>query len=309
MGLALGLGSLSLFLLVISLLLWQVAAGRDKRVATQRYIDAQLARLEHTAPAALAAPAGGGAPARSGPPALTRLLLRAGRAPDRAWLVSSGAVVLVLGLMGALVLSWPGLVLGVALAVAGVLGHVMWLGARRQARMVDQLPGFLDAIVRLVTIGNSLGSAFQSAVGTTEAPLSEAMARAAALNRSGMELDAALHAVADLYRVREFSLLAAITSLALRFGGRSDQVLERMAVFMRDLRSARQELTAMSAEIRLSAWILAALPVGVALFIIVFNNALFMTMWHDATGRWMLAGAVALQIFGSVWLYRMARSV
>ena len=51
-------------------------------------------------------------------------------------------------------------------------------------------------------------------------------------------------------------MVAAVVSIALRFGGRSDQVLERMAAFMRDVSQARSELSASSAEIRLSAWIL-----------------------------------------------------
>ncbi|MBU4613064.1 type II secretion system F family protein [Achromobacter sp. GG226] len=309
MVLALGLGSLSLLLLAMSLLLWRTARERDQRLLAERFIDQQLSRLDPAAPAVAAAGSAQRPASRLGPQVWTALLLRAGKLPDARWHLRLALVLVLAAALGGVALSWAGLVLGVLLAAAGLLGYLMVLAGRRQARMVDQLPGFIDAIVRLITIGNSLGAAFQTASQTLDAPLSEAMTRAANLNRSGVELDEALHAVAALYRLREFELLAAITSLALRFGGRSDQVLERMAVFMRDLRQARQELTAMSAEIRLSAWILALLPVGVAFFIIVFNNALFMTMWHDGTGRLMLAGAVVLQVLGTIWLYRMARAI
>lgn len=309
MGFALGLGSLSLLLLALSLLLWRVALERDRRALAEQFINAQLARVDPAAPLAAAVASAQRGPQRLGPEAWTALLLRAGKAPDARWHLRLALVLLLVAAVGGVTLGWAGLLLGFVLGLLGVMAYLMVLASRRQERMVDQLPGFLDAIVRLVTIGNSLGAAFQTASQALDAPLSEAMARAANLNRSGMELDEALHAVAGLYRLRELGLLAAITSLALRFGGRSDQVLERMAVFMRDLRQARQELTAMSAEIRLSAWILALLPVGVALFIVVFNNALFMTMWHDGTGRVMLAGAVVLQIIGTVWLYRMARAI
>ena len=124
-----------------------------------------------------------------------------------------------------------------------------------------------------------------------------------------------LEALGDLlqvsrqYGLRELFLVSAVISLALRFGGRSDQVLERMAGFMRDLEHARDELTALSAEIRLSAWILALLPIGLGLFIITFNNALFVGMWNDPLGFRMLLVAAGLQIGGSYWLYRMARAV
>ncbi|MCK9507216.1 MAG: type II secretion protein F, partial [Pigmentiphaga sp.] len=86
-------------------------------------------------------------------------------------------------------------------------------------------------------------------------------------------------------------------------------VLERMAGFMRDLQQARQELFAMSAEVRLSAWILALLPVGVAALILVANNELFMTMWEDPLGKMLLFAAVGLQALGSFLLYKMAKAI
>ena len=104
-------------------------------------------------------------------------------------------------------------------------------------------------------------------------------------------------------------MIAAVVSLAMRFGGRSDQVLERMAAFMRDVSQARNELSASSAEIRLSAWVLALLPVGIAGFIMLTNNDLFMNLWRDPAGFKMLVTAVLLQIGGSYWLYRMAKSI
>ena len=72
---------------------------------------------------------------------------------------------------------------------------------------------------------------------------------------------------------------------------------------------ARNELSASSAEIRLSAWILALLPVGIAGFIMMANNDLFLGLWRDPSGFKMLVTAVVLQIGGSYWLYRMAKSI
>jgi tight adherence protein B len=186
---------------------------------------------------------------------------------------------------------------------------LLWLKAdKRQRRMISQLPAFLDNIVRLLTIGNSMGAAFQTAAAAADEPLREVVETAAGLSRS-KELDAALAHVSRLYGLKELYMVAAVVSLALRFGGRSDQVLERMAAFMRDVAQARNELTASSAEVRLSAWILALLPVGIAGFIIVANNNLFMGLWQDPQGFRMLLTAVCLQIGGCYWLYRMAKAI
>jgi len=238
-----------------------------------------------------------------------RLLLLAGIVPTARFYG-----LLIAPILAVTALAW--LLGGVFSAAAACLLMLLlayfriWYRAdRRKRRMIAQLPAFLDAIVRLITIGNSVNAAFQGALSNVDEPLLEVLRRADALARSGKELDAALLQVSRLYGLRELFLVSSVISLALRFGGRSDQVLERMAAFMRDLEQARDELTALSTEVRLSAWVLALLPIGLGLFIIMFNNALFMGMWHDPLGFKMLVVAAALQVGGSYWLYRMARAV
>ncbi|GAA4334526.1 type II secretion system F family protein [Pigmentiphaga soli] len=290
--------------------LWQDAVTRGRRQATQAFVERQLGSTVQAAAAEsehrwmLQA-----RPARGLAGRWNNLLLRAGvDAGPRFYLPLAAALVALP--LAVWLLSGPlGAVVALLLAVAAAAFH-LWLKAdKRRRKMVKQLPGFIDALVRLVTIGNALGSAFHTAAPLAEAPLLEVLERANQLHRAGMELDQALFHAARLYRIQELELVGAVIGVALRFGGRSDMVLERMAGFMRDLQQAREELHAMSAEVRLSAWILALLPVGVAGFIIIFNNALFMGMWNDTTGRAMLLGAVLLQLAGSYWLYRMAKSV
>ena len=76
---------------------------------------------------------------------------------------------------------------------------------------------------------------------------------------------------------------------------------------MRDREQAEQDLSAMTAETRMSAWVLSLLPVAVCGLIISFNAGYFLRMWEDPSGRniiWMAAG---LQVFGVILLYRMAK--
>lgn len=241
--------------------------------------------------------------------AWNHLLLQAGIAPTLRFYL---AQLLPLVLVPVVALLLGGVFSAIAgLLLAALIGYFrLWYKAdKRKRRMVAQLPAFLDVIVRLITIGNSIQAAFQGGLANIDDPLREPLLRADALSRSGMDLDAALLQVSRQYDMKELFLISSVVALALRFGGRSDQVLERMAAFMRDLEQARGELMATSAEVRLSAWILALLPLGIALFIIMFNNALFMGMWRDPVGFRLLMLAMGLQALGSFLLYRMARSV
>lgn len=305
---ALILGALALLLAMGAVLLWRHASSGARRKASSDFLENQLRRGRDAAPEAPFAEEAR-SPLRSGVSSWDRLLLLAGVRQTPGFYLR----IILPPVVGAL-LAW--LLLGplsgaVAFVMLVVLMYfLLWLRAdRRQRRMISQLPAFLDNIVRLVTIGNSMGSAFQTAAATTDEPLREVVETAASLSRSAKELDAALVQVSRMYGLKELYMIAAVVSLAMRFGGRSDQVLERMAAFMRDVSQARDELTASSAEVRLSAWILALLPVGIAGFIIVANNKLFMTLWEDPAGFKMLLTAVGLQLGGCYWLYRMAKSI
>jgi tight adherence protein B len=125
--------------------------------------------------------------------------------------------------------------------------------------------------------------------------------------RAGVDLDRALHQTADNVRIEEMYLLASILGLGVRYGGRADLLLERVGNFMRDREQAEQELSALSSETRLSAWILGLLPVGVGAFLIFTNPSYFMGMWNDGTGRILIFSAVGLQLTGAALLYRLAR--
>lgn len=209
-----------------------------------------------------------------------------------------------------LAMAVAGALAGVTLMTLQVLGGVLVLWLRlqkRRRRLVAQLPGFIDAMVRLISVGNATQAAFQLCAASTATPLRDVMEDAAGLMRAGVDLDAALHQSARATGIEEMSLLAAIMGVGVRYGGRTDLLLERVATFMRDRELAGQELVAMSAETRLSAWILGLMPLVVAGMIVMTNGSYFMRMWHDPTGQTMIFGAAALQLAGAFLLYRLAR--
>lgn len=241
------------------------------------------------------------------PSAIEHFLVRAG-------LSSAGAPAAIACAAGALGIVWIGLRAGptaaAAAAIASIAAVALVVTARAQRRrlaIVVQLPTFLDGIVRLVTLGNSVPAAFQAALQTTEAPLRECLDHVSRMMRAGVEIDRALAHVAAVYRTREFEFVGAVLRLSVKYGGRADVMLERMSAFMRDLEQAERELAAMSAETRLSAWVLVALPLAIGGFLVATNPEYFSAMWGDVEGRRLVYVAFALQALGGYVLYRMTR--
>jgi tight adherence protein B len=242
-------------------------------------------------------------------PGLESLLLRAGVTQHQRWVVMHVVGVALAGTIALVFGGWIAASAAVFMVIALSWFRLFYIISRRRVRIVRQLPGFLDALIRQVTVGTSLGSAFQQVAAQTPMPLGELVTRSAQLNRAGIEFDLAVKQIALMYKIDELYMIGAVIGVSTKYGGRTDQVLERIAAFIRDFEQAQEELVAMSAETRMSAWILGLLPLCVCGIIVVFNNNFYSTMLHDPTGVKMLTVAGGLQILGSFGLYRLAKSI
>lgn len=299
-------------LLVVAggLWLWAWATGRTQRALATRRLDRQL----QSVPDNLLATDGFGVMAADAAATAARTARPLVRMPG--WLLGTlplrRAVGFAMLLCFATVLTALHVGLGSALGVLVLALALMafWTWLRIQAarrRIVQQLPGFLDVMVRLISVGNSTHAAFQMAVDGARAPLRLHLEDAVSLVRAGVEIDQALAQIATRTRLEELHLTAAILGLSVRHGGRADLLLERVATYMRDLEQAQEELTALSAETRLSAWVLGLLPLVVGGAIIIINSGYFTRMWAEPTGQKMILGAAGLQMLGAFLLYRLAR--
>lgn len=305
------LASAALVLVAGALVLWSWLAQRRRAALTAVLLDARIDARRLAVAGADEAPAPAPSGARRDPHGpfvrLQWLLQRAGLPPDaRGLAVLVGPALLLAGLA-----AWratPPLAALAGLVGAGISALMLSVRAqRRRDALAHALPGFIDTLVRLLAVGHSIASAFLAALAAAQSPLRECLEGAAVRLRAGLDLDEALEQIARQQGAQPLLLFAAVVRMSTRYGGRVDQVLERMAEFMRDREEAQRELIAMSAETRMSAWVLGLLPASMALFILFINTAYLATMWADAGGRRLLLLAFGLQLLGGFLLYRLAR--
>lgn len=327
--------ALALVCVALGLLLWQRGTHRQGRANAERFIDSRLGQPVAHAPRDVASGAGAARVANGPAHGATRPGARAAAAKNggarasepggpiaaafddvaaRAGLDGARMPILLAFSLTVVVSVWVAYSAGILAATAAGVACVAALGLvvnaraqRRKLAIVQQLPTFLDGIVRLITLGNSVPAAFQAALTTTDAPLRECLERVSRNMRAGVEIDRALVQIGVVYRIREFALVGAVLRLSVKYGGRADVMLERMSAFMRDLEQAERELSAMSAETRMSAWVLAALPLVIGGFLIASNPEYFNAMWQDPSGRTLVYAAFGLQAGGGGLLYRLAR--
>lgn len=229
---------------------------------------------------------------------LDRLRLRAGRTESAAEILG-----LALGLAAA----------GVGLLAVWLGGPVIWLGlglglaplyllqrsAHQRARKItSQLPDALDLIARALRAGHSLPDALRVAASESRAPIGEELSRTVEEHRLGVELRTALSdLVARVPDSFELRLWVGAMLLNRETGGNLIEVLEHLADTVRERVVFEGKVAALTAEVRASAGILAALPFLAALLLSAAEPGYLQPLVRTSMGNTMLlAGSATLSI-------------
>ncbi|EJL93892.1 Flp pilus assembly protein TadB [Pseudomonas sp. GM102] len=240
---------------------------------------------------------------------LERTFLRAGlgRPTERLglWLLLWALGIL----LGFALASWIGLLVLLLIPPLALRLYISWCYQRRLKRMIEQLPPLLDHTVRSLKSGRTLADAVLVAIDAAEDPLKNAMGRVQRNVHLGVSLPDAVTDFAELYEKDEFRLFALGLKVNHRYGGNASELFENLIKMIRERDQAARQLRAMTGETRITAIVLALMPVGLAAYFLLSNPKYLLAMWNSSSGQMMLATAFGLQVVGCLALWRMLRSV
>ncbi|POA20038.1 type II secretion system protein F [Pseudomonas sp. FW300-N1A1] len=212
-------------------------------------------------------------------------------------------------LIGFAVAGWMGLLSLLLLPALALRLYISWRYQRRLRRMIEQLPQLLDHTVRSLKSGRTLTDAVLGAIEASADPLKNAMGRVQRNVQLGVNLPDAVHDFAELYDQDELRMFALGLKVNHRYGGNASELLENLIKLIRERDQGARQLRAMTGETRMTAWVLGLLPIGLVCYFMITNPNYMLGMWHDPSGQHMLIGSLALQVVGSLALWRMLRSV
>jgi tight adherence protein B len=219
-------------------------------------------------------------------------------------------LVTALATLGACVLGvllggpWPALLLAV-LVPLGAKVLLSFRAGRRQARFADQLGDALQLMSSSLRAGHSLLRAVDSVAQEAAAPMSEEFTRLVVETRVGRDLDDALAELSARMGSDDFTWIAQAIAIHREVGGNLAEVLDAVGHTIRERNAIRRQVKALSAEGKLSAVVLMALPFGIAGFIGLTNPGYLAGFTETAVGYGMLAVAVLLLLAGGLWLKKM----
>ncbi len=277
-----------------------------------------LNRLDPSVRPSVSALAGAGAAAGA---AVEKALVRRGRAAAGAAALERAGMsmrlpdfVLVVGLTslvgGTVGLVVDGLLLGLVLLGAVPFGARLLLrfrASRRQAAFADQLDDSLQLMAGSLRAGHSLLRAVDSVASEADTPTSEEFSRIVNETRIGRDLNDALDEVAERMGSDDFTWVAQAIAIHREVGGNLAEVLDAVGHTIRERNAIRRQVKALSAEGKLSAIVLMALPFGVTFFISLSNPGYIAKFTQSFAGYSMLAVAAVMLLVGGLWLRSTVR--
>ncbi|HAX82731.1 MAG TPA: hypothetical protein DCY40_09215 [Actinobacteria bacterium] len=245
---------------------------------------------------------------RSRAGAIDTALDRAGLAIRPGEFVVVAATGVVVGVTTGLVLAGlPGAVLFGGLAAVLPRLVLGGLASRRRRAFSDQLEGTLQTIAGSLRAGYGLVQAISTVATESPSPTSVEFNRVVMENRLGRSLEDSLKAMVRRLDDEDFGWVVEAIEIQREVGGNLAEVLDTVTGTIRDRNMIRRQIHALSAEGRLSAYILLGLPFVIAGFIATISPDYLAELTDTSVGKMMLAGAGVLMFFGGLWIRKIIR--
>ena len=222
------------------------------------------------------------------------------------WIAVQSLVAFSAGVLSTL--AFGSVAFGLLLAVVGFAASSAWLSVkgRRRLRAFDEhLPSALQLVAGSLRSGFSLAQALDGVVREGIDPIASEVNRALAEARLGMSIEDALDGIGDRMASTDFRWVVMAIRIQREVGGNLAEILLTTAGVMRERARLRRQVKALSAEGRLSAYILLALPVLMSAYMFTLRRSYIRPLYTTGIGIGMLVFAIFLCTMGALWMRKV----
>ncbi|WP_106399188.1 type II secretion system F family protein [Actinocorallia populi] len=199
------------------------------------------------------------------------------------------------------------LLLGLALPLGIAKGVLAKARDRRVQAFADQLPDALAMIAGSLRSGFTVSQSLERLGSQEVQPLGVEMARALAQTKIGVSVEDALDQAADRMDCPDLRWVVMTIRIQREVGGNLADVIETTMETMRERTRLRRHIRALSAEGRMSAQVLIALPILLAVGLLLFRPDYLAPMLESPMGVLMLVFGAASVAVGWFWISRMIK--
>lgn len=193
-----------------------------------------------------------------------------------------------------------------AAAVGAVLPllYVRHRAIKRNERLLAQLPEILDLAARFLKAGHSLSQALGSVAAELKDPARELFARYVSQRDLGLPTEVALRELADRAGLTEYRIMTMAILVQQETGGNLAEVCTRLAAVVRDRFRVQGMIRGMTAEGRMQAAILTALPPALVVLMMAVKPSYADAMLSQPK---LIGGILLSQLIGILWIRKIVK--
>ncbi len=181
------------------------------------------------------------------------------------------------------------------LAVVPPIALNLWVrGKARHVRneFAEQLPENLDVLASALRAGHSLAGAMGVVADEAPEPSKREYTRVVTDEQLGIPLDEALEVTAKRMQNTDMDQLAVLALVQREAGGNTAEVLDQVTKNIRARMDVRRLVKVLTAQGKFSSVVVAMVPVGIFLFLMLFNPSHLDPLFHETVGQ--VSGIVAI---------------
>lgn len=240
---------------------------------------------------------------------LDRLLLQAAYPRSLGHFLVVCLLAAASGLLLALLLIWPFWLLLLATAGFGLFPLARLLSTRR-ARLhafERQLPDALDLMARSLRAGHAFSGAIEMVATESAEPIAGEFRTTFDEINFGIALQDALLNLATRVPSTDLKYFVIAVLLQRDTGGNLAELLGNLSALIRARFKLLGTIRVLSAEGRLSAWVLSLLPFVAAALLNIINPKFMSILWTDPAGLQLVWAALAMSVLGIFWMWRIVK--
>jgi VWFA-related protein len=176
---------------------------------------------------------------------------------------------------------------------------------RQRRRFEEQLADHLAVVGGAMRAGHGLPAALASVLDDAPQPSRREFGRVVADERLGAALEDALDSLARRMKNRDVEQVALLARLHRESGADAAEMLDRVVETVREREQLRGTVRTLTAQGRLSRWILSALPVVVLIGMTATSGEYVEPLYSTGIGNVLLAVAALMVVIGSLVIKRL----
>ena len=176
---------------------------------------------------------------------------------------------------------------------------------RQRSLFTDQMPDSMQIVASAMRAGHSFAGALAVLVEDAPEPTRRELQRVIADERLGVPLDTAFASAVRRMKSKDLEQVALVATLQRETGGNTAEVIDRVTETVRERLAVRRLVATLTAQGKLSRWVLTAVPIVLLAFMTAVNPEYMNPLFSTSIGKVLLTASAVMVTAGSLVIKRI----